>query len=407
MDFEVVILGANTNAYYMARCHHEAYNQKAHLIAKEPMRFTKYSDILTIEYNSKLWENDVFVETINNYAENSKNEKILIIPSSDFYVRLLIENQRRIHKKYVFHAITEELLNNLLVKENFYTKFKDSDLDFPKTMIFDCSKDKNVLKKDIKDFLLPIIVKPSDGVEFYKHEFSGQAKVYKLNSFEQVENTIKDIVNSGYKGKMIIQEFIPGGDDKLFDSIFYCDQKHKVKLVSFAQIGLQEHTRAGVGNCTVLINGYNEFGDCTEQVEKMTRFLEDNDYCGFAEFDLKYDIRDHKYKVLEINPRQARSSYYLCACGFNLVKYLVDDLIFNKKIKYHFIDEKMALTFVPMAVINRYVDNKKFKKEIKLLKKQNKLVDPLDYTQDKGLKRKIWILLKKLNYLRIYKKSEW
>lgn len=407
MNFEVVIIGSDINAYYMARCCHEAYNKKAHLIAKEPMNFTRFSNILTIEYHENLWDKDTFLEAVNNYARKHKDKKLLLIPSNDFYVRLIVENKKKLNKNYVFHAISEKLLNNLLVKDNFYTNFNNSELDFPKTFIFDCSKENKILKKDVKDFLLPIIIKPGDGVEYYKNKFKGQAKVYKLNSFKDVENTIKTIIKSGYKGNLVIQEFIPGGDDQLFDSIFYCDKNHKVKLVSFAQIGLQEHTHTGVGNCTVLVNGYNEHGDYEQQIEKMKKFLEKNKYCGFAEFDLKYDSRDNKYKVFEINPRQARSSYYLCACGFNLVKYLVDDLILDKKLDFNIIYDKMVLSFVPMMVINKYVTNTKLKKEIKKLKRKNKFVDPLNYKKDNNLKRKLWLLMRKFNYLKKYKNSEW
>lgn len=407
MDFEVVIIGSDINAYYMARCCHEAYNKKAHLIAKEPMNFTRLSDILTIEYHPNLWDQQVFVEAINNYAKKHEEKKLLLIPSNDFYVRLIVENKKKLNKNYVFHAISEKLLNNLLIKDNFYTNFKDGELDFPKTFIFNCSKEKKILKKNIKDFLFPIIIKPGDGVEYYKHKFKGQSKVYKLTSFKEVEDTIKTIINSGYKGNLIIQEFIPGDDDQLFDSIFYCDKNHKVKLVSFAQIGLQEHTHTGVGNCTVLVNGYNEHGNPEQQIEKMKKFLEKNKYCGFAEFDLKYDSRDNKYKVFEINPRQARSSYYLCSCGFNLVKYLVDDLILDKQLNFNIIKEKMVLSFVPMMVINKYVTNSKLKKEIKKLRRKKKFVDPLDYKKDNHLKRKLWLLMRKFNYLKKYKNSEW
>lgn len=407
MNFEVVIIGSDINAYYMARCCHEAYNKKAHLIAKEPMNFTKLSSILTIEYHENLWDKNIFIEAINNYAKKHKNKKLLLIPSNDFYVRLIVENKNKIHKNYVFHSISEKLLNNFLVKDNFYTSFSDSDLEFPKTFIFSCLENKKILKKDINDFRFPIIIKPGDGVEYYKHKFKGQAKVYKLNNFKEVEDTIKTILNSGYKGNLVIQEFIPGGDDQLFDSIFYCDKNHKVKLVSFAQIGLQEHTHTGVGNCTVLVNGYNEHGNYDEQIEKMKKFLEKNKYSGFAEFDLKYDSRDNKYKVFEINPRQARSSYYLCACGFNLVKYLVDDLIFEKDLDFNIIYDKMVLSFVPMMVINKYVTNHKLKKEIKTLKRKKKFVDPLNYKKDKNLKRKIWLIIRKFNYLKKYKNSKW
>ena len=50
MDFEVIIVGSDINAYYMARNTYEAYNKKAYVIAKTPMNFTSFSNILNIEY---------------------------------------------------------------------------------------------------------------------------------------------------------------------------------------------------------------------------------------------------------------------------------------------------------------------------------------------------------------------
>ena len=407
MNFEVVILGSDINAYYMARCCHEAYNKKAHLIAKEPMNFTKLSNILTIEYHDNLWDKDIFIKYVNGYAKRNKRKKLVLIPSNDFYVRLINENKNFLASNYFYHTISNKLLNNLLIKDKFYTNFANSNLDFPKTYIYRCRANKNIENKDIKNFMYPIIIKPGDGVKYYKHKFAGQSKVYKVDTFESLKEVINNITMSGYNSNLIIQEFIPGGDDQLFDSIFYCDKNHNVKLVSFAQIGLQEHTSTGVGNCTLLVNGYNEHGSYDEQICKMKKFLEDQKYSGFAEFDLKYDIRDHKYKVFEINPRQARSSYYLAACGYNLVKYLVDDLIFNKNFEYTVIKEKMALSFVPMMVIKKYVANANLKKEISILKKEKKLVDPLDYKMDKNIRRKLWLIVRKFNYVKKYKNGTW
>ena len=67
----------------------------------------------------------------------------------------------------------------------------------------------------------------------------------------------------------IIQEYIPGDDSHLFDAVVYCDKKKKVKLVSFAQIGLQEHAPKMIGNAAALINGYSEFPGVTEQIAKI------------------------------------------------------------------------------------------------------------------------------------------
>jgi D-aspartate ligase len=407
MDFEIVIVGTDINAYYMARCCHEAYNKKPYLIGKEKMNYTALSNILNITYVDNLWDKDVFVESLVTFAKDHPKKKLLLIGTNDFYIRLMVENKKILKKYYYFYAVDLKLLDNLLVKDNFYTYFKNSDLDMPQTYIYPCNKNESLDIKRIKKFKFPIIIKPGDGVNYYKHKFEGQAKVYKVFNNDELKSVIEKIETSGYDANLIIQEFIPGDDSMLFDSIFFCTKDKEVKLVSFAQIGLQEHTSTGVGNCTVLVNGYSEFGNYDEQIEKMKNFLEENNYEGFAEFDLKYDVRDNKYKVFEINPRQARSSYYLASCGYNLVKYMVDDLIKNKTFKYKVIKEKMVLTFVPKYIIKKYIKNSKLKKQIKLLIKAHKIVNPLSYKKDNNFKRKLWLFARKLNYIRKYKHSNW
>ena len=119
---------------------------------------------------------------------------------------------------------------------------------------------------------------------------------------------------------------------------------------------------------------------------------------------MKYDSRDNKYKVLEINPRQSRSGYYLTACGYNLVEYLINDLIFDKKMEFKIIKEKIVLSFVPKKVIKKYVENKELKNEINKLIKNKKIVNPLKYKNDKNLKRRLYLLYRDFNYIKKYKK---
>ena len=404
-NFNVVILGTDINAYYMSRNFHEAYNIKPHLIGKSPMNFTRLSNIVTLEYHENLWETETFRKVLKEYGENHKNEKTILIGSNDHYVRLIVENKKLLEKYFIFNYPNINIIDNLLVKDKFYEFVKDYDIDIPKTLIYDCSKKNNL--KDLKNFSYPLILKPSDGVKYHFHEFSGQAKVYKLKNKKELDKVVKQIEESGYDDKLIIQEFIPGDDSRLFDSIFYVGKDHKAKIMSFAQIGLQEHTPTGIGNCTVLVNGYNEFNNTDIVKDKLIKFLEDIKYQGFAEFDLKYDERDKKFKVFEINPRQARSSYYLTACGYNLAKVLVDDIINNKKMNFKFLDQKVVLSFVPKKVINTYIANDKLKKEINKLIKEKKLVRPLNYKNDKNLKRKLWLFLRDRNYVKKYENNEW
>lgn len=403
MEIKVLIIGTDINAYYMSRCYHEITGKKADIIGNRAIPYTSISNpIIVNDFNNK--EN--FKKALIKYGEKNKEYNILLIATSDLYVKMVSEEKGLLEKYYVFNYPDIELVNNLLIKEKFYSIYENMGLDMPKTYIYPCNKNESIQK--IKDYFkeYPIIIKPSDGVEYHKLDGEGLAKVYKAHSEEELEKIIKKIENAGYNKNLIIQEFIPGDDSALFDSIFYVGKDKKAKLATFAQIGLQEHTPTGIGNCTVLVNGYDEHGYNEEIVYKLKDFIEKIGYQGFAEFDIKYDYRDNKYKVLEINPRQSRSGYYLTACGYNLVKYLIDDLINNKEMKFEIIKNKYILSFVPKKIIKKYIKNEKLKKEIKKLIKNKKIVNPLKYKEDKNFKRKLYLLYRDINYLKKYKKYE-
>jgi len=367
-DFEIVIIGSDINAYYMARNFHEAYGKKVHWIGQVSMSATALSSLGTIQYEKNIREQDVFVKTLVDYAKTREGKTLLLIGTNDYYVRNIVENREVLEKYYVFNYVSEQLFNALALKDIFYTKFATYDIDFPKTYVFNCDGKEIFDDNKLDKLLYPVIVKPGNSVNYFKHDFPGQAKVYKLESKEKVHEIVDKIIQAGYKDNLIIQEFIPGDDSMLFDAVIYCDKNSKAQFLTFAQIGLQEHTPTGIGNCTILVNGYNQFGNTKQVVMKLKKFAEAIGYKGAGEFDLKYDVRDKKFKVLEINPRQGRSSYYSTVCGFNIAEYIVDDMIYNKHKKFKIVEKEMALSFVPTYVIKKYVQNTELKKKVLELK---------------------------------------
>ena len=360
-NLKVLIIGTDINAYYMSRCYHELTGKKADTIGNRAIPYTKISNPIIIKnFNNK--EN--FIKALIEYGEKNRDYKILLIATSDLYVKMLVDEKSLLEKYYVFNYPEDIIVNNLLVKEKFYDFYKNMGIDFPETVIYKCNSKDNInkIKDTFKEY--PLIIKPSDGVEYHSLD-TVLDKVYKVNNEEELKRVIQKIENAGYNNKLIIQEFIPGDDSALFDSIFYVGKNKKAQMATFAQIGLQERTPTGIGNCTVLVNGFDENGYKEELIYKLKDFLEKIGYQGFAEFDMKYDKRDGKYKVLEINPRQSRSGYYVCATGHNLVKYLIDDLIYSKERDFKIIKEKVVLSFVPKKIIKKYIKNNKLKKEIK------------------------------------------
>jgi len=404
MDFEVLILGSDVNAYYMARCTHEAFNKKAYLLASRKMAFTAYSTILNIIYNSKIWEEKYFLDALDQFASEHKGKKILLISSNETYAELIVKNRNKLSDQFVYNYPSLNIIKSLIDKEVFYKTYADSILDFPKTLFYDVKTGKELSV----DFMFPVIVKPADVVSYGHIDFEGKNKIYKIETETALKEVVAKIKSGGYDGTLIIQEYIPGDDSYLFDAVVYSDKKSKVKLISFAQIGLQEHTKHMVGNAAVLINGLNTYdGNVSEMVDKIKEFMESIKYQGFAEFDLKYDVRDKTFKVLEINARQGRSSYYISGLGYNLVELLVKDLIFDEKLEYSFLNKEVMLSFVPKSVIKKYVKNKNFKNKALNLWNRGEVIKPLFYKKEKNLKRKIILYKKQFDYIRDYKKGYW
>ena len=401
MDFEILIIGSDINAYYMARCTHEAYGKKAYMLAHSKMAFTHYSNIINIIYNDKIWDEKHFLKAINKFAKEFKKKKILLISSNETYAAFLVNNQ--LPENCVYNYPNKNILNSFINKEKFYKKYAKYDIDIPNTIYYACTSKS---KPKIKGLTYPVIIKPADVVKYNHISFEGKNKIYKVHDENEALKVIDNIKNGGYDDTLIIQEFIPGDDSYLFDSVVYCNKNGIVTDMTFAQIGLQEHKKTMIGNAAILINGYNTYNiDVKPVIKKLKSFMEEIGYTGFAEFDLKYDYRDKKFKVLEINARQGRCSYYLSALGGNLVKILVDDVIFNKERKFKYYDDKVLLSFVPKCIAEKYLKNEQFKQEV--LKLWNSRVNPVVYNKDQSLKRSILLWKVSRRYIQDYQNATW
>ena len=407
MNFRTLIIGNDINAYYLARCYHELTGKKADLISliipgEKTFAYTRYTKILNIKYVEKLWDESIFLDTLDNYYNEHKDEKILLISSNETYGEFIAKNKTKLKKKFYFNYPSVKLQNTFVNKEEFYKTYGDNIIDIPKTYYLNLKKSTVINEKDIT---FPVIVKPANVILFKHISFKGKKKIYRLKDMDELNAVIDCFKNGGYDDTLIIQEYIPGDDSHLFDAVVYVDKNKKTKLVSFAQIGLQEHGTRMIGNAAVLINGYSEFPGVTEQVRKITEFMDSVGYQGFAEFDMKYDSRDGKYKVMEINARQGRCSYYITPCGFNLIEILYRDLILNEELEYQVVENRQLETFVSKHIVKKYIVNNKYKE--KVLELWNNRVNPLVYKKDNGLLRKLLLLKIQWNYIKAYKENSW
>lgn len=405
--FRALIIGNDINAYYLARCYHEFTGEKADLLAnyiagEKPFSYTRYTNILNIRYRENLWDEKIFLEELDLYFNEHKKEKILLVSSNETYGEFIAKNKAKLKKKFFFNYPSVKLQHTLVNKEDFYKTYADYEIDLPRSIYYDCTKDEKIYEDDIT---FPVIVKPANVILFKHISFAGKKKIYKLENMEELNDVINKFKKGNYTDTIIIQEYIPGDDSHLFDAVVYADKNKKVKMVSFAQIGLQEHAPRMIGNAAVIINGYSQYPGVEEQIEKIRKFTEKIGYQGFAEFDMKYDARDGKYKVMEINARQGRCSYYIVPAGFNLIELLYKDLIEGKDLKYKVCNKEVLETFVPKKVVKKYITNEEYKAKVLSMWKDR--VEALNYKKDTSFLRKLLLIKIRYNYIKDYKNFKW
>ncbi len=394
-EFIPVFLGNDINTYSMSRAFYEAYGVKSIVMGKVNTGPSCNSRIIDFKAIPGLDMQDTFIRTIEKLAESYPNKKIILMGCGDNYVEQIIKNKSRLQDNIVAPYVDEELMDSLLTKIRFYEMCDRYGIDYPGTFIYDRSMGDSFKLP----FGFPVIVKPSNGIRYWQHEFATQKKVYKLKNEEELKKVIEQVYGAGYDDQLIIQDFIPGEDSNLRVMICYSGSDRKVKMMSLAHVVLEEHTPHGLGNTAVLMNEYNP-----ELSETLRNFLDNIGYTGFSTFDIKYDQRDGRFKILEVNLRQGRSNYYVTAAGNNLARYVVEDRIYNKNQQLEIANARNLWTVIPLGVAFKYAKDNAVVSQMRELVKEKRITNPLFMKGDNRIKRMMFLYKLHLSHYLKFKK---
>ncbi len=394
-EFIPLLLGNDINTYSMARAFYEEYRIRSVVIGKYPTGPSCHSKIIKYHADKNLDRPEVFIQTVNCLADQNASKKLILLGCGDNYVELIIKNKESLRENIIVPYIEEKLMQDLITKEKFYQMCDQHQIEYPKTFLYEEAMHDNF----VLPFDFPVILKPSDGVKYWANGFLGQKKVYKLANYQDLKRVINEIYQAGYDDKLIIQDYIPGDDTYIKVMNCFSGRDKKVKLLAMGHVMLEEHTPHGLGNAAVIMNDYNE-----ELSDKIKEFLEGIEFEGFCNFDIKYDCRDGKLKVFEINLRQGRASYYVTGAGYNLAKYVTEEYIYNKDIPYEIANTEHLFIVVPLSIVYRYVKDEKYIDKIKQLIREKKSVNPLFLKGDNGLRRMMFLLKSHLSHYAKYRK---
>ena len=381
-NFQPLLFGGDINVYSVARAFHEAYGVKSVCFGKFASGPAYGSDIIDYRVCAKNEDPETFRKNVADVAAEFSDKTVLVMGCGDSYVKLAAENKEFFPANCIAPYIAGDTIGKLNNKEYFYELCDQFGIDHPGTFVY---------RKEMGHgfelpFQAPYICKPSNGVAYWEHPFEGNEKVFTCPDRKNLEEVLDKVYAAGYPDTMIIQDFVPGDDSNMRVLTCYSDRNAKVKLMCLGHVLLEEHTPHGIGNHAVILTEVNE-----EICQKVKAFLEEMNYVGFSNFDIKYDTRDGKYKFFEINCRQGRSNYYVTGAGYNIAKLLVEDRLENKELPFTITKNQSLWRMVPKNVAFKFIP-KAYHKQMKSLLRAGAGTHSLEYRKDYTLDRfwRVW-----------------
>ena len=383
---QFVILGTDDMAYSLAHIVHENYWLKPTLFGAKAVGPTEKSKILNRIIIKNFRDDDVFVNSLIDYAKKNADKKLILLPIADIYTGRLTKHKDVLKDYYYFSVNDPDVEHKLLSKVNFYDQCQKLGLDYPKTVY--CKPNEDLPYGEVP---YPLVAKYANSAMFRALSGTDIKKVYFIYSDEELKAAMDEIYSNGYTDDVVLQEFIPGKPTHTFSMNAFSDSTGKVRMMALGRVLLYDIDPTRIGNNNAIYTLGNQ-----ELFKKYESFLNALGYKGFANFDVKYDPRDHKYKALEINIRFPASMGFVDCGGAHFVDFYVREALgikYDQDVYYHSDCERIWLNCHP-KLLKKHVEAG-FRDLCEDLLKKGPYYSQY-YINDRSLKR--WLKLKKRQY---------
>lgn len=395
--FIPIVFGGDINTYSVARAFYEAYQVPTLVFGKYKSGPSFHSNITRYTAIEDIDTADRLLEVLHHCSQKYAQHTLIAMGAGDNYVALLSQNLDKLPSNVVSPVPPFSLMDTCQKKSEFYKFCDQHNIPYPLTVVAEPEEDFSLIKEHLraKNITYPLILKPSDGIQYWLHPFPTQKKAYVIDNESILLQVLQDIKRSGYREKLILQERIPGNDEAMRVLTSYSDRNCRVRAMCLGHVMLEEHTPHGVGNHAVIVT---EVG--SDLLNPVKDLLNDIKYSGFSNFDIKFDVRDGIYKFLDFNTRQGRSNYYVTHSGINIARLVVEDRVFHHNIPFIAPQEEALWMVVPQKVALRYVLQPENRSKIQELIRNHKNANPLFYSQDTNINH--WLRATK-NHFRQFK----
>jgi predicted ATP-grasp superfamily ATP-dependent carboligase len=275
---------------------------------KEIGYYSKYIDARVFSHPEE--NNDLALGELKSFCE-SLNEKPVMFIASDVYLMLYAHNQDFFDKYFLHNLPGKDLILGIQDKYTQYKMALKANINVPKTVFTDVNKP---IKAQVEGLIYPVFIKARD-VNIWRVKVSGSKKGFVIENEEQLIEKLKFFNKQCVP--VIIQEIIKSKDDKNIKISVFIDKQGNTKLAFTLKKIHQNPIHFGIAVCAQSIKD-------EKLLQLGAKLFKAINYIGVGSAEFKYDERDGKTKLIEINSRywQQNSLADFCGMNFPLMDYL-------------------------------------------------------------------------------------
>ncbi|MGF1645718.1 MAG: carboxylate--amine ligase [Kineosporiaceae bacterium] len=404
-----VVLGGDIGAYSLARAFHDGYGVRTTVVSAVRSALVGHSRVLDHVAEPGLRDPDVTLRRLRHLADGRRAsgdlQRPLLLASADRLVRFLVEHRDRLEDRYLVPYAPVDLLTRVTDKAEFARLCADVGVPHPDTVVVDVPDDPgdaavaHAVERAIARIAFPAVVKAASTVAYESARFEGKRKVFVVRAPTELADLVRRAAASGWRGRFVVQDRIPGGDLGMRILSCYSDESGRLRYAAFGHVLLEEHAPTALGNPAAILTDHDE-----EVVEDARRLLAGIGWRGWSNFDLKLDPRTGRCVFFELNPRLGRSNHYVTAAGLNPVLPYVRETVhgldpFPGGSDRHGRSGRL-FTVLPRRLLERYVDDPQVRARIDGAYRHRLVYDPLRNPAERDPRRLAYVAAARANQFR-------
>ncbi len=240
---------------------------------------------------------------------NSKQVKPVLFPASDGATQFIARNEGQLRPYFALTCPPWSCVREIQNKQRLLECARQADIPIPETYFPTSQAETDRIARSLT---YPAVVKPLTSQHWKRPEVIaaiGPAKAVTVTGPDELAELYRKV--APLAPDMMIQEIIPGGDERLLTFLGYFSQDG-TPLAGCVRKKLRQYP-PGFGYCCL-----TETVIDPEIMELSIRLLKVLNYRGIGCVEFKRDPRDGQPKLIEINARAVRTTGVAIAAGVDL-----------------------------------------------------------------------------------------